>query len=82
MVFRFRDIEMTPTIEEIQDCLETKGICHKRKHKPDNNALVPYKPSRKEMLDIPLKDSITDGVSKSVFSNSKKNFIIITLEDT
>uniref|UniRef100_M0ZX33 Uncharacterized protein n=1 Tax=Solanum tuberosum TaxID=4113 RepID=M0ZX33_SOLTU len=32
MVFRFGDVEMTPTVEEIRDCLDNVGMCQKRKN--------------------------------------------------
>ncbi|WMV15656.1 hypothetical protein MTR67_009041 [Solanum verrucosum] len=37
MVFRFGDGEITPTIEEIQDCLETIGMYKKKKKHPDHH---------------------------------------------
>ena len=31
MVFRFGDVEITPTLEVIKDCLDSIGTCGKRK---------------------------------------------------
>ena len=54
MVFRFGEVEMTPTIEEIQDVLETQEMCDKRKDHPDDNILIPDKPTSKKMKDLLL----------------------------
>lgn len=40
-VFRFGDIELTPTLEEVLASYESIGMCNKRKSKPDNGILIP-----------------------------------------
>ncbi|XP_047261895.1 uncharacterized protein LOC124895494 [Capsicum annuum] len=41
MVFRFGDVELTPTIKEVLICYKSIEICFKRKEKPDKSILVP-----------------------------------------
>lgn len=41
MVFRFGDVELTPTIEEVLICYESTEMCFKRKETPNKNILVP-----------------------------------------
>ena len=52
MVFRFGDVEITPTLEEIKDCLDSIGTCGKRKKRPDHHILLPDRPTRNELRDI------------------------------
>ncbi|KAH0700949.1 hypothetical protein KY284_015164 [Solanum tuberosum] len=54
MVFRFGDVEMTPTVEEIRDCLDNVGMCHKRKNHPDHHILLPDKPTSTELKNMLL----------------------------
>jgi len=42
MVFRFGDVEMTPTIAEFLSSYESIGMCNKRKHKPDSDLCIPH----------------------------------------
>ena len=39
MVFRFGEVELTPTIEEILTSYESVAMCNKRKRHPDTNLL-------------------------------------------
>uniref|UniRef100_M1CMJ9 Aminotransferase-like plant mobile domain-containing protein n=2 Tax=Solanum tuberosum TaxID=4113 RepID=M1CMJ9_SOLTU len=41
MVFRFGEVEMTPTIEEILASYESVSMCNKRRFKPDTDLLFP-----------------------------------------
>lgn len=52
MVFKFGDFEMTPTIKEIRDCLESKGLYEKRMEHLDHNILIPSRPTNKKMKDM------------------------------
>ncbi|KAH0679329.1 hypothetical protein KY284_020414 [Solanum tuberosum] len=52
MVFRFRDVEMTPTVEEIKDCLDNVGMSQKRKNHPDHHILLPDKPTSLELKNM------------------------------
>ncbi|KAH0705576.1 hypothetical protein KY289_010652 [Solanum tuberosum] len=54
MVFRFGDVEMTPTVEEIRDCLDNVGMCQKRKNHPDHHILLPDKPTSTELKNMLL----------------------------
>ncbi|KAH0765390.1 hypothetical protein KY285_001261 [Solanum tuberosum] len=54
MVFRFGDVEMTPTVEEIKDCLDNIGMCQKRKNHPDHHILLPYKTTSTELKNMLL----------------------------
>ncbi|KAK4715538.1 hypothetical protein R3W88_013876 [Solanum pinnatisectum] len=41
MVFRFGEVEMTPTIEEVLASYENVDMCNKRKRQPDTDLLFP-----------------------------------------
>ncbi|KAK4732014.1 hypothetical protein R3W88_025002 [Solanum pinnatisectum] len=41
MVFRFGEVELTPTIDEVLASYESVGMCNKRKHQPDTDLLFP-----------------------------------------
>ncbi|KAH0683586.1 hypothetical protein KY290_022206 [Solanum tuberosum] len=41
MVFRFREVEMMMTIEEVLASSESVGMCNKRRFKPDTDLLFP-----------------------------------------
>ncbi|KAK4727808.1 hypothetical protein R3W88_032725 [Solanum pinnatisectum] len=41
MVFRFGEVEMTPTIEEVLASYESVDMCNKRKRQPDTDILFP-----------------------------------------
>ncbi|KAK4731073.1 hypothetical protein R3W88_024061 [Solanum pinnatisectum] len=41
MVFRFGEVEMTPTIEEVLARYESVDMCNKRKFKPNTDLLFP-----------------------------------------
>ncbi|KAH0727881.1 hypothetical protein KY290_003595 [Solanum tuberosum] len=41
MVFWFREVEMTPTIEEVMASYESVDMCNKRKRQPDTDILFP-----------------------------------------
>ncbi|KAH0686357.1 hypothetical protein KY290_017949 [Solanum tuberosum] len=41
MVFQFREMEMTPTIEEVLANYESVGMCNKRRFKSDMDLLSP-----------------------------------------
>ncbi|KAK4727085.1 hypothetical protein R3W88_032002 [Solanum pinnatisectum] len=41
MVFRFGDVEMTLTIEEVLASYESVDMCNKRKHQPNTDLLFP-----------------------------------------
>ena len=41
MVFRFGEVELTPTIEEILNSYESVAMCSKRKRHPDTDLLNP-----------------------------------------
>lgn len=53
-VFRFGDVELTLTVKEIRDVLDTVGMETKVQTKPDHNILIPHKPTTKEMLNMLL----------------------------
>ncbi|XP_047260048.1 uncharacterized protein LOC124892915 [Capsicum annuum] len=59
MVFRFGDVELTPTIEEVLICYESIEICFKRKEKPDKNILVPAVWDRQTIKEAFLTDDDT-----------------------
>ena len=54
MVFRFGDVKITPTLEEINDCLDSIGTCGKRKKCPNHHILVRDRPTSKELKEILL----------------------------
>ncbi|KAK4739457.1 hypothetical protein R3W88_003154 [Solanum pinnatisectum] len=41
MVFRFGEVELTPTIDEVLASYESVGMCNKRKRQPDTDLLFP-----------------------------------------
>ncbi|KAH0734905.1 hypothetical protein KY285_010612 [Solanum tuberosum] len=41
MVFRFGEVEMTPTIEEVLTSYESVDMCNNMKRQPDTNLLFP-----------------------------------------
>ncbi|KAH0678510.1 hypothetical protein KY284_019595 [Solanum tuberosum] len=41
MVFRFGEVELTPTIDEVLASYESVGMCNKRKRQPDTDILFP-----------------------------------------
>ncbi|KAK4736923.1 hypothetical protein R3W88_000620 [Solanum pinnatisectum] len=41
MVFRFGEVELTPTIDEVLASYESVGMCNKRKYQPDTDLLFP-----------------------------------------
>ena len=59
MVFRFGDVELTPTIEEVLICYESIEMCFKRKEKPDKNILVPSVWDRQIIKEAFLTDDDT-----------------------
>ncbi|PHU27912.1 hypothetical protein BC332_00005 [Capsicum chinense] len=56
MVFRFEDIELTPTIEEVLIFCESIEMCFKRKEKLDKNILVPTVWDRQTIKEAFLTD--------------------------
>ena len=51
MVFRFGEVELAPTIEEVVVSYESIHMCNKRKKTPDNNVLVPEVWNRQKIKD-------------------------------
>ena len=49
-----RSIEITTTLEESKDCLDSIGTCGKRKKCPNHHILLPDRPTSKELKDILL----------------------------
>lgn len=41
IVFRFGDVELTPTLEEVVASYKSVGMCNKRKFKPEDDILIP-----------------------------------------
>ncbi|KAH0682847.1 hypothetical protein KY285_020355 [Solanum tuberosum] len=54
MAFCFRYVEMTPTVEEIKDCLDNVEMYQKRKNHPDHHILLPDKPTSLELKNMSL----------------------------
>ena len=54
MVFRFGYVEITPTLEEIKDCMESIGTCGKMKKFPNHHILLPDRPTSEELKNILL----------------------------
>lgn len=52
MIFQFGDVEITPTIEEIKDYLDSIGTSSKRKKHPDHHILLPDRPNSLELKDM------------------------------
>lgn len=52
MVFRFGDIEITPTLEEIKECLDSIRTCGKRKKCLNHHILLPDRPTSNELKNI------------------------------
>ena len=52
MVFKFEDVEITPTPEEIKNCLDSIGTCGKRKKCPNHHILLPDRPTSEELKNI------------------------------
>ena len=51
IVFRFGTVEITPTIEKIQDCIDTVGTGLERRVRKDEDIFVPNKPSIENIAD-------------------------------
>lgn len=49
MVFRFAMMEITPTLEEIQDVIDTVGMADKRRVKNEKSILIPDKPTEEQI---------------------------------
>ena len=45
MVFRFETVEITPTLEEIRDCIDTVGTGLERRARKQEDVFIPNKPS-------------------------------------
>ena len=54
MVFRFGDVKIITTLEEIKDCLDSIEMCGKRKKFPDHHILLPDRPTSEELKNILL----------------------------
>ena len=54
MVFRFGDVKITPTLEEINDCLDSIGTCGKRKKCPNHHILLHNRPTSEELKNVLL----------------------------
>ena len=52
MVFRFGDVEITSTLEEIKDYLDLIGTCGKRKKHLDHHVLLPDRPTKNKLRDM------------------------------
>ena len=59
MVFRFGDVELTPTIKKVLIFYESIEMCFKRKEKPDKNILVPAVWDRQIIKEAFLTDDDT-----------------------
>ena len=55
IVFRFGDVEITPTLEEIKDGLDFVGMCGKRKKYWNHHVLLPDRPTSEELKNILLQ---------------------------
>ena len=51
MVFQFGATEMTPTLEEIRDCIDTVGTGIERRERKQGDIFIPNKPSVYDMTD-------------------------------
>ena len=49
MVFRFGTAEITPTLEEIRDCIDTVGTGIERRARKQEDIFIPNKPSVENM---------------------------------
>ena len=45
MVFQFGNVEITPTLEEIRDCIDTIGTGIERRARKQEDIFIPNKPS-------------------------------------
>ena len=51
MVFRFGTAEITQTLEEIRDCIDTVGTGIERKERKQEDIIIPNKPSVENIAD-------------------------------
>ena len=54
MVFRFGDVEVTPTIERIKDYFDSIKKCGKRNKYPDHHIKIPERPTSAKLKNILL----------------------------
>ena len=88
MVFQFGDVKITPTIEEIKDCLDCIGTRGTWKHCPDHHILLSDRPTGQKLRnmlllvnanwlneqDIPLKRFFKKWGNNKYFSQFPRKF--------